>query len=348
MKYINSFLWLCSGVTNSLLKRCPTEGAKYAGIGATIFFTGVLASLAAGFACYTIFDNIWYSLIFGLLWGLMIFNLDRYVVSSMKKRDDIWKEFYLAIPRIVLTLLIAMVISKPLELKIFDKEIRSELVIMEQEVFKTQEEGISSRYIDQISVLQSEVDILKKEIVDKTEHRNQLIEIARQEADGTGGTMKRNAGPIYKIKKANAEKVEIELQELVLNNQPLINKKTESVAELRKTIAKEKEQLERIKYDGFAARIDALSRLKTKSASIRWADWFIFLLFVALETAPIFVKLISNKGPYDELLEAHEHQYKMRNVDIIANQSHKTKTKNKHLDEPEKLFLDDKLSAYLN
>jgi hypothetical protein len=33
------------------------------------------------------------------------------------------------------------------------------------------------------------------------------------------------------------------------------------------------------------------------------------LLFIAIETAPVFVKLISARGPYDDLLEAHEHAY---------------------------------------
>ena len=31
----------------------------------------------------------------------------------------------------------------------------------------------------------------------------------------------------------------------------------------------------------------------------------IILLFIAIETSPIFVKLISSKGPYDDLLEKH-------------------------------------------
>jgi hypothetical protein len=35
------------------------------------------------------------------------------------------------------------------------------------------------------------------------------------------------------------------------------------------------------------------------------------LLFIAIETAPIFVKLISARGPYDELLELHEDQVKL-------------------------------------
>jgi len=37
------------------------------------------------------------------------------------------------------------------------------------------------------------------------------------------------------------------------------------------------------------------------------------LLFIAIETAPIFVKLISSRSPYDYLLHEHEHIFEMAN-----------------------------------
>ena len=35
---------------------------------------------------FTVFEDVWISAGFGILWGFMIFNLDRYIVSSIKKR----------------------------------------------------------------------------------------------------------------------------------------------------------------------------------------------------------------------------------------------------------------------
>jgi hypothetical protein len=37
------------------------------------------------------------------------------------------------------------------------------------------------------------------------------------------------------------------------------------------------------------------------------ASWFIVLLFITIESAPIIVKLLSDRGPYDDLLEAEEY-----------------------------------------
>jgi hypothetical protein len=68
----------------------------------------------------------------------------------------------------------------------------------------------------------------------------------------------------------------------------------------------EKQQPNIENFDGMAARLDALAVLTNKSQAMQWANLMIMLLFVAVETAPIFVKLISPKGPYDDLLDLAE------------------------------------------
>ena len=146
MKEVKRFFWLCSGSHNQFLEDSPSEASKYAGIGATIFFTGIFAALAGGFALYSVFDNTWIAMGLGILWGLMIFNLDRYIVSSMRKKDVFWLEFRTAIPRIILAILIAVVITKPLELKVFEKEIETELVTMNEEILAASEASIRDRF----------------------------------------------------------------------------------------------------------------------------------------------------------------------------------------------------------
>src|SRR5690606_368130 len=146
MEKLNRFFWWCSGAHQDLLIKCPTESSKYVGIGATVFFTGVFAMLAASYAMYTVFDNLWPAMGVGLVWGLMIFNLDRYIVSSMRKEGNTGKELLMALPRIILAVLISLVIAKPLEMKIFDKEIRGELTIMGQQTRTAQEDEIRARY----------------------------------------------------------------------------------------------------------------------------------------------------------------------------------------------------------
>ena len=133
MNKLKAFFWSCAGANKSILTNCPSEASKYVGIGATIFFTGIFAALAGGYALYTIFDNYWVASFFGIIWGLMIFNLDRFIVSSMRKNGNPNQEFLTALPRLVLAIIISIVIAKPLELKVFEKEIEGEIALMIQE-----------------------------------------------------------------------------------------------------------------------------------------------------------------------------------------------------------------------
>src|SRR6218665_2222864 len=131
MNSISRFLWFCSGAHIATLEKHPTDHNKYIGIGATIFFTGLFAALSGGYAMYFVFKGddlaVIFALIFGFLWGAAIFNMDRYIVSSINKSASTNKQILQATPRILLAVMIGMVISRPLELKIFDKEIKERL-----------------------------------------------------------------------------------------------------------------------------------------------------------------------------------------------------------------------------
>lgn len=87
MNWFQHFMMLCSGANIHVLRKTPSEWNKYSGIGGVVLFTAVFATLSSGYAMYTIFDDIWAAIGFGLLWGLMIFNLDRYIVSSIKRQE---------------------------------------------------------------------------------------------------------------------------------------------------------------------------------------------------------------------------------------------------------------------
>ena len=330
MTRLKEFFLFCAGVDKDILEKCPSDENKYMGIGATVFFTGVLAFFSSGYALYTVFDSYIFAVIFGLVWGLMIFNLDRYIVMSMKSYGKWWRDLMVAFPRLVLAVLLALVISKPLELKIFEKEINAELVQMEQEVYKSQEDLVKARYASEIAGQQQQLVQLKKELTDKAAARDTLALMALQEADGTGGSGKRNLGPIYRAKKMDADNAQAELENLTAINAPLIAQHEQRIGELQAEVENEIASLERTAYGGMAARMEALSRLSQSSEAIFFASIFITLLFIAIETSPIFVKLISYRSPYDYLLHEHEHVYAMANLEHTTLLSNEVRGKVKY------------------
>ncbi len=329
MTAIQDFFIFCSGSNRTLLNRTPTDIQKHVGIGATIFFTGLFAAIACSYALYTVFNSYFLAVLVGIVWGLMIFNLDRYIVSSLKMTSSFGKNFGHAIPRLILAVLISIVIAKPLELKIFETEIDAELSIMRQENKAAQEELVSLRFQSRVDTLDSEIQQLKTEISSYESRRDTLMTIAVAEADGTGGSRQKNLGPIYRAKKAEADKAQTELNEVLNRNIPLIESKTTALTTLKDQQEAEISALEQASLTGFASRLESLHRLAEKSSAIHLASIFIMLLFIAIETAPLLVKLISTRSPYDFELDRHEQVFAM-------NHSHKTAlSKNKTMNQIE-------------
>jgi hypothetical protein len=330
MDKITRFFWFCSGAYAPLLNKTPTETHKYVGIGGTVFFTGLLAAVSASYALYTVFQSIWYALGFGLIWGLMIFNLDRFIVSSMRKRNNAWAEWKMAIPRLVFAVLLAIVISRPLELKIFEREINRKLDEKKTEMIALSKEALKAGFTE-INDLEAKKDSLKSELAQATAYRDKLqqeydYERFGTKTDGTSGIV--GLGTNAKKKEQQLDAAQKDLDMLRSGHQIRIDTIDAQVRQL--TLAKEAE-FEKLQpgidgFDGFAARLDALHILTKESEAMKWANIMIMLLFVAVETAPIFVKLISPRGPYDELLDLSE----LRVAVYTKEQSTKAIEKSEH------------------
>ena len=165
---LKNFFILCSGADKDLINSCSNgEQNKYAGIGATVFFTAVMAFIAASYALFTVFDNAYISMAFGLVWGLLIFNLDRFIVTTIKKRDNFKSEFLQATPRIILAIIIAIVISKPLEIKIFEKEINTVLLKEKNEMMLANKKQVANYFQSDLDKNKAQIDSLKSGIIKK-------------------------------------------------------------------------------------------------------------------------------------------------------------------------------------
>ncbi len=300
---LKDFFILCSGSDTNILKSCSSgEQNKYAGIGATVFFTALMAFIASGYALYTVFDNVFAAIFFGLIWGLLIFNLDRFIVSTIKKRDRFWSEFLQATPRIILAVIIAVVISKPLEMKIFEKEINQVLLEQKNEMTLANKQQIAQQYTPAVEALNQEIAGLKAEIDTKEAETNALYETYISEAEGRAGTMLLGKGPVYKEKREKHDAYLLELQQLKEANRIKIAEKESQIAALNAEYAEVVDTTQPVidGFDGLMARINALGELPW------FPSFFIFLLFLAIETAPIIAKLLAPKGPYDLKVEEEE------------------------------------------
>lgn len=324
---IMKFLWDCAGGDRYLLERSTySDQIKYMCLGGIVFATGAMAGLAGGYAFYTIFspktadvlnktkyvienpDNIptdiptvLMSIVFGCIWGLIIFNIDRFIVTSTGKGDGTEKitmdEFKTAIPRIIMGIIIAITISKPIEIRMFQSEIAFGVKQYQDSVKGlrlTQAQENYNRSVLELKKglgkIQTEIDAKEKQI------SNYDLQIQREivGANGNGAAYGPRAKKLDDLKKLLEGKVsKLKMTPDFLNSQIDIRKyeieKQKKIIQVDKEIAT---------LDGLLLRII----LSHKLAGF-WISLFITLLFMAIELTPIFFKLMLTKTTYDYLSE---------------------------------------------
>lgn len=307
LKGIYSFFCWCSGARLYLLKKCPTDYNVFFGIGMIVFLTGVMAALSGSYAFYTIFNNIYVSVAFGLFWGLLIFFFDWYLVASLRKEKRVVKEIITATPRIVLAIFLAVVISRPLELKLFESEINGQIEKMSQQKYNTYKTVVDSSF-SEIEQLKHQNSKYQQGIDELLSQRTQLFSLLIEEAEGRSATGRSGKGSVYKEKRVEYVQISNIYEEEKARIYPLIEANNIKIAEQSTYKSSQLQQgNETMKSaTGFLSRIEAYNQLGKDNDGIRFTGLFILIMFIFIETGPMFVKLISKRGAYDDLIAFEE------------------------------------------
>lgn len=335
---INSVLYFCAGADPQLLARCPhSERVKEQGVGGTVAATAALAFLSGSYAFYTVFmpkpgyanldaqvltfadkaPALFGAIFFGLVWSAIIFNLDRFIVSSTGHGDGTeeitWGEIGRAIPRLLMAIAIGFVLSKPIELKIMETEIEMALRVAQdakkKELDKNSEE-FSRQFQDG---LEKQQELLRSEIRDReakiTKMDSELSDLTfktQQELSGDGGTGRRGVGPIAQKNEELRQKQEDRVKSEKAVLQPEIDIRRKELADVRERIEKGiadkkaaflKNAHDVAKEDGLIKRIDIAHDISAVASGT------ITMLLIFLEISPIFFKMMVAVGPYDYLIQ---------------------------------------------
>ncbi|MFN8142793.1 MAG: DUF4407 domain-containing protein [Bacteroidia bacterium] len=331
---IMRFLWSAAGGDRYILERATySDQIKYLCLGGIIVATGLMAGISGGYAFYTIFEprgsaiestfsptvSI-ISIVFGCIWGLMIFNLDRFIVSSTGKGDGTeaitWEEFKGAVPRIIMGAIIALTISKPVEIRMFKSEIDVELHKAQMEKQREYLANIDSIYSDRIESEKNKIAKWESEINEKTNRSVAIEDQYIQEARII------TVGPRARAIKEQWDRAKAEEKEIKDKNGPLIKESYENLKKFETQKQKEIENGEVVSngLDGLLERI----KLAHQIAGF-WISLFITLLFMAIELTPIFFKLMLVKSPYDFLKDNVEELMKAEQGIHIEYNYHKDK-----------------------
>lgn len=396
---ISNFLIFCSGAEKGLISQCPkTERNKFASIGATVFLTGLLAAISSGYALFTIFRGEPYaieaSIILCLVWATVIFNLDRYIVSSLRKEGNWKKELLYATPRFIIAILISFVIAKPLEVRIFASRIEQQ--ILEDKRQKLADEKLSIDRLNDQTKLDNQVQTENSQLKNletlrfndpPSEDFKKLLANRNSAINDYNTTLQRNNPKIAgyntaisniignqnhyqkdssglatnrllpefskqrtglnesknilinenKTKESKIDDWDLDIKKARDDYQALIAQKikdketdiaktsnskanADSVASIQ--MKESLEVKERSYTNNFITQVEALGNLNsTRWTTMWWTSNLLVLLFITIEIAPILVKLLSNRGPYDQLLERVEYEHYIEQQRLISDKN---------------------------
>lgn len=328
------FLWWCAGADINILLKCPMQDrVKYAGIGGLVFCTGLLAGLSGAFAFYTVFgprgnaiESEEVSTLFvigcalgGLVWGLIVLNMDRFIISSTGKGIDgaddskiTGTELVQGIPRILIAFILGLVISAPLEIRIQKDAIDRHLQIKQNKYLDELNAATDKSINQQLSVKKEDLAKIEKEITDISadfEKRRLEIEVANQklidEIAGRSRSGTRGYGNAAKQEEARLKRMQEALDGDMASKMPEL----ENLRGRRKDLQAQQAKFDEKRDNEYAHNIELKNQMDglverleiSHEMGLIWL--FILLMFLAIEMGPIFFKMMVSKGVYEFMLD---------------------------------------------
>jgi hypothetical protein len=121
-------LAILGGADGSVLDQVPTETPRFVQMFFVIAGTALISAISMYFALTTGVRIVaWGALPLAIVWALIIFNLDRFLTSTMRSTHSVGRLIGLAIPRVIMAAVIGIVVAEPLVLQIFHNDIAREV-----------------------------------------------------------------------------------------------------------------------------------------------------------------------------------------------------------------------------
>lgn len=121
-------LAVLGGADASVLSEVPTETPRFVQMFFVLAGTALVSAISMFFALTTgVRAAAWIALPLAIVWALIIFNLDRFLTSTMRSTHNVGKLIAFAVPRVIMAALIGIVVAEPLVLQIFSNDIAREV-----------------------------------------------------------------------------------------------------------------------------------------------------------------------------------------------------------------------------
>jgi hypothetical protein len=306
------FLW-CSGCDKNILTKCEEYVVKkYTMLGVLVVIPAILGLISMSYALSTI-NNInkeyYVHIIGGIVWSLIIFSFDRFVVSThIKKEEDIDElksiSFYL---RIIFAFILGVVVSHPFVMFYFEGSITEKL--QDQKLDKQNNEYIT--YLKEIN------DVKVNQI--RLENDMECLQMLLTAEKAGGGKVSLPCGitsgyrnvsedaPSTNEVKRRIEKKQTEIDEEKQRIRPLLdnlsNKHNNNKVNIKDNFSTD-----------YLKREIAFSEIKKTNPIATLTELLIIISFILLDILPLVFKTFSSYTSYDKILG--DTKTSLKNLDI--------------------------------
>lgn len=333
----------CAGIREEILDWAPSERGRYTGLGVIVFNTGCLAA----FAMFTALGKVVaapaaFLVPIALVWGWMIFSVDRWLVTSTHGVHGV-SRLLILIPRLLLAILLAFTIAEPLTLRIFQNTLDSQVQTTRTTQLGSYESQLQTcnpvsgqwvtspgcdayhltvanpPYGDQQKLIAAKTQeaALSAQVATDQSRQQALTTTAQDECAGTdapGSSGVAGFGPRCTADWA-AERAQATItaakQAQLAAVQKTVGTLIQQTGAAQASFATElnsaiKRKVAARKADlgqiGIIDEWTALEQLSAQSAFVFFGHWLLVLVLLALDCLPVLAKLMSGSTAYDRLL----------------------------------------------
>lgn len=316
MNIIARILLYLSKTDRRLIGLCSDSAYKtQVGYGVFIMIVGIFAFISSSYALRTTLSDSYAVFAIAAVYAALIMFIDREIVSATSKGKG------MIAARLVLAVFIGLVVSVPIELKLFEKQIVRELKHIQNVDNSSsldKKEQAEAQYRERIVAREKQVQELEKEAGELEDRiSNEILQPDQQIPGVTRGTLRPGDGPVYRRLKEQAEAKGEQLKQAREDYNKL---KADEQNELRR-VENEYSKQAIPPADDLLSRYVAIGSVK-RDPERGWDAWFmawgVRLLLIMLELTPALIKILQEENDYDAILQANRRRSITR-IYAIAN-----------------------------
>lgn len=298
------FLWWLSTAEKEILADSVIDRNRYRIIGMTVLATWTFATFTWTYFFSTIVDSLFISIALGLFMGFIILTIDRALIKGITKYNK--RNFMPLVFRGILALTIGTFMAQPAVLYMFDKEIRLQTSLDNEQKKMVKRQELDALYKTRKDELLHEQDKIKagqaQKYADVSAARNNFL----AETDGSGGTGKIGIKAIALAKKNEYQKLDGEYQLMMKQDQPRLDSTEASLKELDNKEKSGEENFTAFLNNGFLTRVEALTNLLKNNPALQFRYYLIVFILMLIELMPVIAKTMLPSGSYDEKVRLRE------------------------------------------